>query len=350
MFRDTVDTWYALGENDTARVGQGDIVAAGNVIAVGSGSPTIIAYAAPLGLSVNAAADAIARCDGITCTTDAPLGERRVGLRTRKVSAPANGIVRGLPHSGALAIQSKNAKHEVRARYGGTVRDISHRAIIVTSAVARCGYALADESGDISPLHIDPALLDAAITDEGITQAPQTATIVVAHVAEATHLKSISRSFHGTLMIGSVTEPVAWALLDRLQEPDARRGKGPGIVVLDGVGDVQAGVRAVAPFRLLDGAHATLDRFTQTIIFMPPGDALPERVSGPLSSHDQSTQQRDPAHYGVPCTVHGAPSLTIIGGGVRALCVCAGENPQRALPIPVQNLGCSDWAEGSYVR
>jgi hypothetical protein len=346
-----MDTWYALRADDRPRVRHGEVIAAGDVIAAGSGFPTLIAFAAPLRLSVEAAVDAIARCDGIDYPAGASLGERRVGLRTQKIAAPISGIARGLPHSGALAIQSKTAEHEIRACYGGTVRDISQRAIIVTSAVARCGYAFADEIGDAPPLHIEPALLDAAVTNSGIPHPPRTATMVVAHIAETAHLKSVSQSPQSTLMIGSVTEPVACALLDRLQErePESRRGNGPTIVVLDGVGDAQAGIRAVAPFRSFHGAHATLDRFTQTITIIPPGDALPEHISD-VPSDNESTQQRDPTHYGVACTVQSAPFIALIGSGERALCVEAGESPQRAVPIPVQNVERSDWAEGSYVR
>jgi hypothetical protein len=341
-----MDTWYALREHDTLQIEQGDTVAAGDVIATGSGSSTIIAYAAPLRLPVEAAEGAIARCDGIAYTAGDSLGERRVGLRTQKITAPVSGVARGLPHSGALAIKRTTADHEIRARFGGTGRAISHRAIIVTSAVARCGYAFADEIGDTPPLHIEPALLDAAVTDGGIPQAPHTATMVIAHIAEVAHLTSVSRSLHGTLIVGSVTEPVASVLLDRQQKFESRRSNGPGIVVLDGVGGVQAGARAVAPFRHFHGAHAMLDRFTRTITIIPSGDRLPERVTDLFTSHNTSTEQRDPAHYGMACTVQSAPYIAVIGSGERALCVDSGESSQHAPPIPVQNLQRTDCAEG----
>ncbi len=338
MYCDTMDVRYALGERDTVRVEVGETVAAGDVIAARPDFSTIIAYATMLRLSAEETKDAIARCEGMDYTAGASLGERRIGFRTRKVAAPFSGIARGLPDSGALAIENKTAEHEIRARYGGTVRAISERAIIVTSAVAQCGYAFADESGDLPPLHIEPALLDGAVTDDGIPPSLRTASVVVAHIAEVAHLTPISRSFPGTLIIGSVSEPVAWALLDRPHESESRRGMGAGIVVLDGIGDALSGARAVAPFQHLHGAQAMLDRFTQTITIIPHGDALRE-IESDLRPHENvPTQKRDPGHYGLACTVLSPPSIAALSDGERALCVQVGESSEHAVPIPAHNV------------
>ena len=196
MFRDTIETRYALRDDDTPLVHHGDSVAAGAVIASGSGSPAIVPYAAILRLSTEAAADAVARHDGTACKAGASLGARRVGLVTRDVSAPADGTALGLPKSGALAIRKETAAYEYRARYGGIVRDISERAIIISSDVARCEYAFADAMHDVGPLQIEPALLDAATAEETMPHVPRVASsTVIAHINDAAHLKAVLRSF-----------------------------------------------------------------------------------------------------------------------------------------------------------
>lgn len=349
MIRDTMDTWYALEENDAPRVARGETVAAGDVIATGPGSPAILAYAATLRLSVEASADAIARYDGAACTAGMSLGARRVGLKTRSVSAPVGGIARGLPHSGALVIRDQAAARERRARYGGTVRALNERAIVVASEVARCGYAFADEDGDLCSLHIEPALLDAAPADADLPPLPHPASIVVAHIADAARLASALRSFSGTLIVGSVAESAAWTLMERARSSASRRGTGPGIVALDGIGDAQAGARAVASFRHFHGARAILDRFTQTLTIIPPGDTPPEAIAEGFSGRGAPVERRDPANYGMPCDAQGTPYVALVGG-VRALCVGPSDGIPGAPHIPVQNLRHFDTPEGSYVR
>ncbi len=272
-----MDTSYALGEGDTPRVRCGDAVTAGDVIATGTGAPAIIAYAATLHLSGADAAGEIARYDGTSCIAGASLGTRRAGLVTRHVRAPASGLVHGLPQSGALVIRDPRAESPQHARYGGIVHDISPHAIIIRSAVARCGYAFADDIRTIAPLSIEPALLDVAITERAILRTPPaSASTVIAHIADAAHLKAVFRSFHGTLIIGSVTDSVAWALLERSQTTDSRHANNAGIIVLSGVGDVQDGAHAVAPFRHFPGADLARDRFTHTLTIIPTNGMLPE--------------------------------------------------------------------------
>jgi len=275
--RDTMDRSYALKDGDTLRVKCGDIVAAGDLIATGTGTPTMIAYAATLHLSEDAAAEEIARYDGTSCTAGASLGTRRVGLVTRHVRVPVSGLVRGLPQSGALVIRDPHAGVPRHAQYGGIVHDISQREITIRSTVARCGYAFADNVQAIGPLHTEQALLDIAVTESAMPRMPPAATsTVIAHIADAAHLKAIVRSFHGTLIVGSVTDSVAWALLERTQGTESRHPNRAGIIVLSGVGDVQDGARTVAPFRHFPGAYLACDHFTHTLTIIPPDGMLPE--------------------------------------------------------------------------
>jgi len=275
--RDTMDTSYALRDGDTPRVQCGDTVAAGDLIATGPGAPAIIAYAATLRFSEEAARGEIAQYDGTHCKAGTVLGTRRVGVVTRNMRASASGLMRGLPQSGALVIRDAHAEFPHHARYGGIVHDISRQEIIIRSAVARCGYAFADNIHAISPLPIEPTPLGVAVTESALPQNPSpSASTIVAHSADAAHLKAVIRSLHGTLIIGSVTESVAWALLERSRTSKSRHAKDADIIVLYGVGDVQNGVRTVAPLRHYPGAHLICDRFTQTLTVIPTDGILPE--------------------------------------------------------------------------
>lgn len=276
MHRDTIDTTYALTGHDTPLVSPGDTVAAGELLARGAAPATLVAYAALLRLSAEAADDEITRHDGATCAVGRSLGARRVRLVTRSVPAPVTGVARSLPQSGALAIRDETAASEYRARYGGIVREITDHAIVITSAVVRCGYAFTNEHREAGPLHIEPALLDRVLTAETMPRTlPAMASTVAAHLADTASFLSVLRAFHGTLFVGSVTEPVASALLERAEMSASRRAKDAGIVVLAGLGDRECGARAVAAFRHLDGAQVPLDRFTQTVTIVPPGEDMP---------------------------------------------------------------------------
>lgn len=276
VLRDTMDTTYALTAHDTPLVSPGDTVAAGDLLARGAAPATFVAYAAMLRLSADVAADEVIRHDGAACAVGRSLGARRAGLITRTVPAPVNGVAQSLPQSGALAIRDETATAEYRARYGGTVQEITEHAIVITSAVVRCGYAFANDHRDVGPLHIEPALLDREVTAATMPRTlPAMSSTAVAHLADAAHFLSVLRTFHGTLFIGSVTEPVALALLERAQMPTAHRAKDAGIVVLAGLGDRDCGMRAVAVFRHLDGAQGVRDRFTQTVTIVPPGNDMP---------------------------------------------------------------------------
>ncbi len=338
MYRDTIETTYALRDDAMPLVQRGDRVAAGDVIASGGGAPAIVPYAALLHLSADAAAAAIARQDGTTCTVGASLGARRIGLVTHTVSAPLNGSVRGIPNSGALAIRDENPTDRYRARYPGMVRECRDRAIVITSDVARCVYAVADTPRGNSALHIEQALLRAVSAAETATPLARTgASTVIAHISDTDHLTSVLRSFTGTLVVGSVPEAVTWALWERSLQP-ACHSKGPGIVVLDGASDARHGMHAVAPFRHFDGAIIALDRFTQTLVVVPAGGLPAESGAFPLFDRANHGERRDPANYGTPCDAHGAPEFALTGGGARALCTMAIGDSGGAERLPMQNL------------
>jgi hypothetical protein len=161
---------------------------------------------------------------------------------------------------------------------------------------------------------------------------------VIAHISDADHLTAMVRSFDGTLFVGSVTEPVAWALRERSLPPASGRRKGAGIVVLDGIGDAQDGARAVAPFRHLDGAAVTVDRFTQTITVIPSSDHVANGGAFPTLDLGHHGERRDPANYRLLCDAVSAPAIAVTSSGTRALCVTAIGDTVGGEPIPTQNL------------
>lgn len=339
MYRDTMDTIYALGGDATPRVQRGDTVAAGDVIASGFGPAAIVPYAALLHLSADAAVEAVVRHDGATYSVGTSLGARRIGLFTHSVAAPASGKACGLPQSGALAIKDETKTCDYRAQYAGTVQESSQQAIVITSDVVRWMYAFTDRLHGARVLHIEEALLRAASADETVTRLPREASsTVIAHISNADHLTAVVRSFGGTLFVGSVTDTVAWALWERSLLPAIRHRKGPDVVVLDGVGNAEDGVRAVAPFRSLDGATAIIDRFTQTIMVMPSRGVVVDDEIFPASDLRHHGQRRDPANYRSPCNAVGAPAIAVTSGGTRALCMTAIGETAGGERVPLQNL------------
>ncbi|GEM_PF-4737193 len=339
MFRDTMETIYPLGDSDVPSVRQGDTVAAGDVIAHGPEPAAIAAYAATLRLSVDEAADDLARHHGREIKAGNSLGMRRVGLVTRTISAPATGTMHTLPRSGALVIRSDRADCERHARYAGIVRDVREEAIAVTSAVARCVYAFTGgDTRHVGQIHIDPALLKVPLTTKTMPRSvPSASSLILAHIADLATLHALTRSARGTFFIGSVTEPVAWSLLSRSESREGRRAHMPGIIVLSGVGDLAHGVHAVASFRDYHGAHAILDRLAHAVTLMPPAGTFPEADTGPEDADQQSAIRRDPANYDIPCEIHGAPVVALLHTGARVLCARTSGSPGERF-APSQNV------------
>ena len=337
MYRDTMDTRYILGEDATPLVQRGGTVAAGDVIASVRSPAALVPYAALLRLSPDAAAAAIIQEDGAACIAGASLGARRIGLLTHSVAAPASGEARSLPKSGALAIRSEGRTF-YRAHYAGTVRDSHEKAIVITSDIVRCAYVFADERSSDGVLHIEQALLRAANAEETIQRLPQAASsTVIAHISDADRLGAMARSFDGTLIVGSVTEPVALALWERSLSPASRHRKGADIVVLDGVGDMEDGVRVVAPLAYLEGAAVIIERLTQTITIIPSSGLLPSEVF-PMPDSGYHGERRDPAHYRVSCDAIGEPTIAMTSSGTRALCVTAIGETTAERGLPMHNL------------
>ncbi len=268
--RDESVAIYPFPVGTTPLVPVGERVVVGDVLARGHGVPTLVAYAATLGLSAAEAAAEIERHEGKMYRAGTPLATRRTGLRTRSVSPPISGSLRTLMNSGALAI-SDEANIEYRVRHNGVVSAVTERAIFLTVEVARCPYVFMDGTPQNATLHIAPPLLSETLT--GGTTLPLTekkTVTAVAHIADAAALDAIRSHTHGTLLVGSVSEGVAWQLLSRSHAKGREVAKQSAVVVLYGIGDLETGIATVAIFADLDGAAVQFEWVSRTVVAIPP--------------------------------------------------------------------------------
>ncbi|MDQ6905692.1 MAG: hypothetical protein M3176_02585 [Chloroflexota bacterium] len=287
--REEIVTTYPLGGDATPLVQIGETVVSGDVLARGNRPPVFVAYAATLGLSITEAATAIERHDGEDYRAGTLLGTRRVGLRTRSVSVSVGGSLHALPNSGALAIRDETGSCDVQARYGGIVRAVTEREIVVVSEVVCCGYALVDGVPMRGTLHVRADMLSATVTRDSVPPLrTKNDCTVVAHIADPATLIALRSHRQGTLLVGSVSENVAWHLASRAQ--DARQGwtERVALVVLHGVGDADAGIAAATMFGDLDGASVLFDRLSRSVAVSLP--------SASAESVHQSSQRSRQTH------------------------------------------------------
>lgn len=274
---------YLLPGGATPLVHPGDSVVAGDALARGSRPPALVAYAAALGLSVGEAATAIERYDGAEYRAGTQLGTRRVGLRTRSVSARASGLLNALPNSGALAIRDESGTCEYRARQSGVVRESNEREIVVASAIARWPCAFVNGTPMFGALHIAADVLAATLTRD--TALPLEATgdyAVVAHVADTAVLAALRPRRHGTLLVGSVSEDVAWQLMVHSQAARHGTARQMALIVLHGVGDADIGIATTAMFGGLDGALMRFEWLSRTVVaILPFGRGSSKRADRP---------------------------------------------------------------------
>jgi len=265
---------YTLPDGATPLVHAGELVTAGDILARGNRPPTLVAYAAALGLPAGEAGAAVERHAGEEYRAGTQLGTRRAGLRTRSVSAPTTGSLRALPNSGAFAIRDQSGTCEFRARQGGVVRASDEKRIVVVSTVARWRCAFVDGTPMCGTLHIAADILAATLARD--TALPLDAPgeyAVIAHVSDMAVLAAVRSRRHGTLLVGSISEDVGWQVMMRSQM--ARRGAAMqmALIVLHGVGDADIGVATVASFGDLDGASVQFERLSRSVVAIPRSGA-----------------------------------------------------------------------------
>ncbi|MHB8645030.1 MAG: hypothetical protein ACYDAR_04490 [Thermomicrobiales bacterium] len=342
VVRDAFETMYPLGVSDAPSVRIGDAVAAGDVIARRSQHVAIAAYAATLRLPVEVAAEEMARHHGTPVEAGASLGTRRVGLVMRGIAAPTTGIVQSLPRSGAVVVHADTNYSDYRARFGGIVRAIQTDAITITTAVARWTYAFADdEVQQTGPVQITDELLSAALDASTMPRTlPPAMSHVVAHLSDLGVLRTQARSASGTLIVGTVTESVAWSLLSRPGDRNSRNQHKNRVVVLSGVGSLAQGVQAVASFRGFHGAQTVLNRFAHTVSVILPDGPFPATASEADDADWTAAIRRDPVHYNEPCEIQGAPFVAILDAHARVLCTRIRGDATGERLAPSSNVQC----------
>ncbi len=268
--RDAFLITYPLRDDATPLVHPGEHVIAGDVLARSNERGWIVAYAAILRLADGEAVADLKRHEGEAYHAGAPLATRRTGLRTRSVAAPVSGTVRTLPKCGALAVRDESGTFAYYARYAGIIRAVTEREISITSIVTRCTYAFAVGAPHHGILHIVPALLSGILTrDTALSIAESASVTVVAHIADVAALGALRSDMRGTLLVGSVSEEVALRLMSRVSATQHGTAKQSAVVVLYGVGNVDAGIATAAIFDGLDTAAILFQRLSQTIVTIP---------------------------------------------------------------------------------
>ena len=308
----TETTTYALpgGASPTVRVG--DDVQRGDILAHVATAPHMIALAEELHLSGDACRCAIASLEGASVAANAPIHDHRSGLRVRTVRAPHAGVIDGMPKYNAIIVRPEETHDALRAVHPGLVTSVESEAIIVASHVVRCAFAFAVGHPAASIFRAMPDDLppqSPRVSPDGLEGRPGIRAL--AHIETVADLTSMQRRGANALIVGTISDMVAWELLTR-DSPSAGR-ENPSIIVLFGTGTLALGAAAIGQLRPFDGAAIRTDRRAREIIL------LPADASNGATDDQQSAGAIyvDPARWNTPCIVESAPHLALLDSGAR---------------------------------
>jgi hypothetical protein len=269
-------------------------------------------------------------------------GERiaslRRGLRTQHARAPVTGTIAALHPSGIVVLATADGSVAIRARHGGTVTCYDEHGIVVESA-ARCiphAFGTNRAIGATRLVVLEPLLLGPLLTRAPLPPLPPDSALVVAHIADSKALAHTRQSGGALLIIGSLTEAVAWELSAHAAH-DAGASATVTALVLAGLGDADIGVRAAAPLRARHGATVLVDDETHTLILVedsctPPAAQVP-------AEDEPGIVFRAPAEWGALGTQIGPIREHALETGFRVL-AAGTTSVQRGTAItPIQNFG-----------
>jgi hypothetical protein len=323
------------GSDVTVRAGEA--VRAGDVIANLPPEQCVIALADRLLLSRDAGIAAIEALDGMSVEAGESLGRHRTGLRTRTVQAPSSGIIRGMPEQGAICIIPRDERPLLRADRPGIVTDIEADRVTITSRVLCCHLAFVIGSSS--------AYGKLAITANGrngtAPERPETverASIFTAlpHIAGIADLPAALRDAPGPIIVGTVSEAVAWEILTRssAESDDA----GQAVAVLLGPGERAVGERAIERLQIFDGSLLDLDLSRGEMTIFPGNLAEREWEARAQDSVGGEAFTVDPARWHMPCMVTGPAVLGSLETGVRTALVRSEPTSGGAEWVPVVNI------------
>lgn len=327
---ETASVAYPLPAGAAVAVAVGDAVNGGDMLAEIPAAPRVIAVADELRLAPGASRAAIRALDGRAVEAGAALGSHRVGLRTRTLRAPCAGSVQGVPEYGAALVRPSEGRAALRADHPGVVAAIEADTITIERVVIRRPFAFATGSRrDLGRLAIAE---DARGREAGAER-----TTALPHIGDVAEIAGLLRAAPGPLIVGTVSDSAAWALLTR--EPPARRGPERMVVVLLGPGDAERGAAALRHLRQYDGAALAADHHACEIILSP--DHPPDNAGGEISQEHRPREAVyvDPARWFVPCIADGAAAMRLLDTGQRTWVVRTTGDGFIEGNTPLVNLG-----------
>ncbi len=330
LWSGTESITYALPPGAVCTAQTGDAIWAGNAIADVPPSPRLVALADALRLSHDAAIAAIGALDGTNVTSGTSLGSHRTGLRTRAFRAPDAGAIRGIAECGAVCILPSEGHRTLRAERPGVVTTIETDRLTITSRVVRCRLAFA-----IGPRDAFGRFASAADAHRATTGA-DTAITVIPHIGSAAALTAALRRNPGPLLVGTVSEAVAWEML--ADESGARGNAERVIAVLLGPGTLDRGTRAIERLRAFDGTMVGINRHSCVLTVYPNDQSTIHADASSIGQGAEETVYVDPARWYAPCFVDGGARMGLYEAGYRTLMVRVGRNGEGEEWTPVVNI------------
>ena len=235
----------------------GESVRAGDIIARLPPLAHLVALADSLRLSHLAGIAAIQSLDGKTIVAGDILGTHRIGIRTRTLRASCSGSIRGIPEHGALAIISDEEHHVLRADRPGIIASTEPDRITIRSRVLRSRLAIATgASAAIGRLVFAPDRSNRVSDAHERENEDERVVTAFPSIASIASLTAALRSARGPIIVGAVSDAVAWDMLTR--EGNVGDGDARPVVVVSGSGNDDSGERAIAPLRKYEGAMIEL--------------------------------------------------------------------------------------------
>lgn len=339
---DTESRAYILPPVAEVVVRAGETVEAGDAIANLPPLPRVIALADFLRLSHDASVTAIQALDGTTIEAGGLLGKHRTGLRTRSLHAPCSGAIQSVPEHGAIAILPSEDRQILRADRPGVVATIEPDRVTITSRVLRCRSAfIIGRGAAYSRLAFAGSERGEAVPERPDTDRKEAVITTLPHIASLADLTTACRRAPGPIIVGTVSEAVAWEMLIRQMEGGDDAGH--IVAVLLGPGDIRSGERAIERLRGFDGAMLGFAPHGGQMTIFTEASTEGREEESPDDRNTGEAFALDPARWHLPCIVTGAAELGLHETGVRTLLVRTVPTGEGAAWVPVVNVAkCAD--------
>lgn len=330
---------YPLPPQSVVAVSVGAEVAPGDVLAHVTRPPVLVPVAAELGAAHPSEVMTTIPTVGTQVRAGERLASLRRGLRTHHVLAPAAGSIAAQHPSGVVTLAPAGDVVEIRARYAGIVTVSDTTGIVVATSVLRIpvAYGSTVSTRSVRLVVTEPLLTGTLTARTALTPIPPDAAYVVAHVADMKALAQASQSGGAALIIGSVTEAVAWELSANASNTHAADAM--AAVVLGGPGDAEMGAQAVASLRSRNGAFVIFDGETHSLIVLAERGNV--STAPAVAPDERSIVFRTPAEWRESGTMIGPVHEHALDMGLRVLATETTSARRGTATTPIQNFGNS---------